>query len=152
MEKKRIVLASDHAGLHLKNLLRERLTDAGYPVLDAGTDSPESCDYPIYAEKGCRALLDGYADLCILICGTGIGMSMAANKIRGIRAAAVSDVYSARYTRLHNDANVLCLGGRVVGAGLALELVDLFLTTPFEKDNERHVRRVAQIASMESGR
>ena len=115
MEKKTIALASDHAGFPLKEALKKKLTEEGYAVADAGCDSAESCDYPVYAEKGCRLVLEGKADLCVLCCGTGVGMSIAANKLRGIRAACCSDVFSARYTRLHNDANFLCLGARVVG-------------------------------------
>ena len=147
MEKKRIVLASDHAGFPLKQALIGSLREAGYDAIDVGTHSEESCDYPVYAEKGCRALLAGDADLCILCCGTGIGMSIAANKIKGIRAAAVSDVFSARYTRMHNDANVLCLGSRVIGVGLAWELVEAFVTAEFE--GGKHARRVDEIRSLE---
>ncbi len=146
--KKTIVLASDHAGYPLKEALKAQLTTAGFPVVDAGTDSTASCDYPVYAEAGCRKLLDGDGDLCILCCGTGIGMSMAANKIRGIRAACCSDTYSARYTRLHNDANVLCLGARVVGEGLAWEIAETFLTTEFE--GGKHARRVGLIMDLEA--
>ena len=145
--KKTIVLASDHAGYPLKEALKSHLAAAGYPTVDAGTDSTASCDYPVYAEAGCRTLLAGHGDLCILCCGTGIGMSMAANKIRGIRAACCSDTYSARYTRLHNDANVLCLGARVVGEGLAWELAETFIETDFE--GGKHARRVGLITSLE---
>ena len=142
--KKTIVLASDHAGYPLKEALKAHLAAAGYPTVDAGTDSTASCDYPVYAEAGCRTLLAGHGDLCILCCGTGIGMSMAANKIRGIRAALCGDCFSAEATRLHNDANVLALGARVVGPGLALKIVDTFLDTPFSGD-ERHKRRISMI-------
>ncbi len=148
----KIAVASDHGGFELKKAVELHLKEKGYDFTDFGCDSTDSVDYPVYAEKVGRAVTGGGFDLGLLFCGTGIGMSIAANKISGVRAACCSDSFSARFTRMHNDANVLCLGGRVVGAGLALELVDLFLTTPFEKDNERHVRRVAQIASMESGR
>ena len=112
---KKIVMASDHAGFDLKSTLVEQLKNDGYEVEDAGTYSKDSCDYPVFAEKACRYMLDGKAELCILVCGTGIGMSMAANKVKGIRAACCSDTYSAKYTRLHNDAYVLCMGARVVG-------------------------------------
>ena len=140
MEKKTIALASDHAGFPLKEALKKKLTEEGYAVADAGCDSAESCDYPVYAEKGCRLVLEGKADLCVLCCGTGVGMSIAANKIRGIRAACCSDVFSARYTRLHNDANVLCLGARV--------LVTAFVTSGFE--GGKHARRVGLIADLEN--
>ena len=147
MSKKTIILASDHAGFPLKNALKVHLEAAGYATVDAGTDSTASCDYPVYAEAGCRKLLEGEGDLCILCCGTGVGMSMAANKIRGIRAACCSDVYSARFTRLHNDANVLCLGARVLGEGLAWDLVETFITTEFE--GGKHARRVGLITKLE---
>lgn len=147
MEKKKIILGSDHAGFSLKKSLIENLTREGYEYVDVGTFTKESTDYPIYAEKACRALLDGQGDLCILCCGTGVGMSMAANKIKGIRAAAVSDIYSTRYTRLHNDANVLCLGARVIGPEFAWELTELFITTPFE--GGKHSRRIGQIKTLE---
>ena len=111
MNGKTIVLAADHAGFPLKNAVKAHLDAAGYRTIDMGTHSAESCDYPLYAEAGCRKVLEGEAELCVLCCGTGVGMSIAANKIRGIRAACCSDVYSARYTRLHNDANVLSFGG-----------------------------------------
>ena len=147
MDKKRIVLAADHAGYPLKCALKKRLEDAGYPVLDVGTDSAASCDYPLFAAAGCEKVLGGEADYAILVCGTGIGMSMAANKLKGIRAACCSDVYSAKYTRLHNDANVLCLGARVVGEGLAWEMVEAFLAAEFEGGN--HARRVNLIRDLE---
>lgn len=147
MEKKKIVLASDHAGFYLKNALVKLFTEAGYSVIDDGADSEASCDYPVYAEKLCRTLLDGKADLGILCCGTGIGMSMAANKVKGIRAACCSDIFSAKFTRLHNDANVLCLGARVVGEGLAWELAETFVNTPFE--GGKHARRIGLIKEIE---
>ena len=130
--EKIVVIGSDHAGYPLKNAIRDNLTTEGYTVIDVGTDSPASCDYPIYAAKVADAIVAGQAPLGILCCGTGIGMSMAANKQKGIRAAACSDYFSAKFTRAHNHANVLCLGERVVGYGLACELVDVFLSTPFE--------------------
>ena len=148
MEKKTVAIAADHAGYALKEALKLRLTEAGYAVIDAGTDSDKSCDYPLYAEAGCRKVLDGEAELCILCCGTGAGMSIAANKIKGIRAACCSDVFSARYTRLHNDANVLCLGARVVGEGLAWELATAFVTSGFE--GGKHARRIGLIADLEN--
>lgn len=150
MEKRRIVIAADHAGYPLKTALIELLTAEGYPVTDMGTNSTESCDYPIYAEKACSFLMEGGADLCILCCGTGIGMSMAANKVTGIRAACCTDIFSTKFTRLHNDANVLCLGARVLGEGLAWELVQAFVTTDFE--GGKHARRVGMITDIEARR
>ncbi len=145
---KKIVMASDHAGFNLKNTLVEQLKNDGYEVEDAGTYSKDSCDYPVFAEKACRYMLDGKAELCILVCGTGIGMSMAANKVKGIRAACCSDTYSAKYTRLHNDANVLCMGARVVGEGLAYEIAKVFLETEFE--GGKHLRRINMISDLEN--
>ena len=145
---KKIVMASDHAGFDLKNTLVEQLKNDGYEVEDAGTYSKDSCDYPVFAEKACRYMLDGKAELCILVCGTGIGMSMAANKVKGIRAACCSDTYSAKYTRLHNDANVLCMGARVVGEGLAYEIAKVFLETEFE--GGKHLRRINMISYLEN--
>ena len=140
-------MASDHAGFDLKNTLIELLKNDGYEIEDCGTYSKDSCDYPVFAEKACRYMLDGGAEKCVLVCGTGIGMSLAANKIRGIRAACCSDTYSAKYTRLHNDANVLCMGARVVGEGLAYELAKIFLETEFE--GGKHQRRVDLISALE---
>lgn len=148
MEKMTVAVAADHAGFALKEALKKKLAEAGCTVLDAGTDSDKSVDYPVYAEAGCRKVLDGEADLCVLVCGTGAGMSIAANKIKGIRAACCSDVFTARYTRLHNDANVLCIGARVIGEGLAWELVEAFLTSPFE--GGKHARRVGLITDLEN--
>lgn len=145
---KKIVMASDHAGFDLKSTLVEQLKNDGYDVEDAGTYSKDSCDYPVFAEKACRYMLDGKAELCILVCGTGIGMSMAANKVKGIRAACCSDTYSAKYTRLHNDANVLCMGARVVGEGLAYEIAKVFLETEFE--GGKHLRRINMISDLEN--
>ena len=118
-------------------------------MIDAGTDSSASCDYPVYAEKACRILLAGDADLALLVCGTGVGMSLAANKIPGVRAACCSDVYTAKFTRLHNDANALCLGARVLGEGLAREIADIFVSTEFE--GGKHARRVDMIRKIEAG-
>lgn len=144
---KKIVIASDHAGFDLKNTLIGLLKNDGYEIEDCGTNSKDSCDYPVFAEKACRYMLGGGAESCILVCGTGIGMSLAANKIKGIRAACCSDTYSAKYTRLHNDANVLCMGARVVGEGLAYELAKIFLETEFE--GGKHQRRVDLISALE---
>jgi len=142
-----IALASDHAGYPLKEALIKHLNSRGIETIDCGTNNTESCDYPDFAVSGCCKVLDGEADLTILCCGTGIGMSMAANKLRGIRAACCSDIFSARYTRLHNNANVLCLGARVVGEGLAAELADAFVDTGFE--GGKHQRRIDMITELE---
>ena len=142
-----IAIGSDHGGFALKEEIKKHLTEKGVPFRDFGTDSEASCDYPVYAEKVCRAVTGGEAELGILCCGTGIGMSMAANKIRGIRCACCGDCFSAEMTRRHNDANVLALGGRVLGVGLALKITDIFLDTPFE--GGRHARRVGQIMALE---
>ena len=149
--KKRLVFAADHAGYALKDYLLSVFEKKGYAVTDVGTNSPESCDYPLFAEKACRLVTAGEADLAILCCGTGIGMSIAANKVKGIRAACCSDIFSAKYTRLHNDANALCLGARVVGEGLAEELAVTFVETGYEGiDGGKHARRVALITEIEN--
>lgn len=146
--KKTVVIGSDHAGYPLKNAIRDTLTAEGYTVIDVGTDSPEICDYPVFAACVADAIVDGQAPIGILCCGTGIGMSMAANKIKGIRAACCSDIFSAKYTRIHNDANILCLGARVIGEGLAMELVHAFLENEFV--GGKHARRVAMITELEN--
>ena len=146
-QKTPIFIGSDHAGFGLKAKVTEHLKELGYDVIDVGTDSTDSCDYPIFAHRLCKKIQDGEASLGILICGTGVGMSLVANKHKGIRAACCSDTFSARMTRMHNDANVLCLGGRVVGAGLACDMVDLFVDTDFE--GGRHSLRVALIEDVE---
>ena len=145
-----IVLASDHGGFELKESIKAHLTERGIRYIDLGTNSSASVDYPDYAHKLCRSLQSGEADLGILCCGTGIGMSMAANKHKGIRAACCSDTCSARFTRMHNNANVLCLGGRVVGAGLACDMVDLFIDTEYE--GGRHDRRVAMVDAFDENK
>ncbi len=137
----RIAIASDGAGYELKMKIIEHLKERGTEFTDYGYDSDGSCDYPDYAEKVCEAVISGEADRGILICGTGIGMSMAANRHKEIRAALVHDCFSAKATREHNDANVLCMGGRVIGSELAKMITDLFLDTPFS-EAERHVRRI----------
>lgn len=146
-DNKIIALASDHAGYPLKEFLIKHLNSRGIDTIDCGTNNTDSCDYPDFAVSGCCKVLDGDADLTILCCGTGIGMSMAANKIHGIRAACCSDIFSARYTRLHNNANVLCLGARVVGEGLAAELADAFIDSGFE--GGKHQRRIDMITELE---
>ena len=139
--KRTIVIGADHAGYLLKETVCAYLTEKGFNVINVGTDSSESCDYPVFAGKVCKTLQSGEADLGILVCGTGVGMSMAANKYKGIRAACCSDTFSARLTRVHNDANVLCFGERVVGEGLALDIVDAYLGAEFE--GGKHKRRIA---------
>lgn len=138
----KLAIGCDHGGYELKKEMIQHLQSKGYEITDVGCDSPASCDYPVYAKKVTELIRSGEAALGILICGTGIGMSMAANKEPGIRAALCHDVFSAKATREHNDANVLCMGARVVGPGLALMIADTFLTTPFSND-ERHKRRIA---------
>ena len=140
----KIGIGNDHSALELKAEIIELLKEKGHEVVDYGTNSPESCDYPVYGEKVGRAVASGEVERGILICGTGIGISITANKFKGIRAAVCTDCFTAEATRLHNDANILALGGRVVGPGLALKIVDTFLNTPFSND-ERHIRRINQI-------
>ena len=139
-----IAVGSDHAGYELKLKLIEHLKSRGYDVKDFGTDSSESCDYPDYAKKTCRAILNGEAWMGLLVCGTGIGMSMQANRFKGIRAAVVTDEFSAEATRSHNDANVLCLGARVLDYEKAEKLLDIFLNTPFS-NGENHIRRIGKL-------
>lgn len=145
----KIVIGSDHAGYLLKEEIKAYLENEKYEIVDVGCHSIESHDYAISAKTACARVISGECERAVLCCGTGIGISMAANKVKGIRAASCSDYFSAKYTRLHNDANVLCLGARVVGAGLAIELVDVFLKTEFE--GGRHQRRVDQISAIENG-
>lgn len=148
MKTNKIVIGCDHAGFELKGKVIEHLKGRGFDVRDVGTDSTASCDYPLFAKALCKTLQEGKAELGILICGTGIGMSMAANKCKGIRACACSDTFSARLTRVHNDANVLCFGARVVGEGLAYDLVDAFLDAEFE--GGKHQRRIDLITAIEN--
>ncbi len=143
-----LAIASDHGGFALKQALMAHLRESGVEFEDLGTYSEESCDYPVYAEKLGRAVAAGEYEKGILICGTGIGISIAANKIRGVRAALCSDCYSAEMSRRHNNANVLALGGRVLGVELAKRIVDTFLTAPFE--GGRHQRRVELISALET--
>ena len=147
MKTTNITIGCDHAAYELKRKVIAHLQDRGVEVIDVGTHSTESCNYPDFAHAVCKNVQDGVTELGILICGTGIGMSMAANKHKGIRAAACSDTFSARLTRLHNDANVLCFGERVVGMGLALDLVDNFIDTDFE--GGKHKIRVDMITAIE---
>ncbi|MBO5066337.1 MAG: ribose 5-phosphate isomerase B [Clostridia bacterium] len=144
-----LILASDHAGFPLKEEIKAYLDEKGVEYIDCGTDSTASVDYAKFAQTACLKVINGEGDKAVLCCGTGIGISMAANKVKGIRAACCSDYFSAKFTRLHNDANVLCMGARVIGAGLACELVDVFINTEFE--GGRHQRRVDQITAIENG-
>ena len=144
-----IVIGCDHAAVSLKKAIMAHLAEQNLDFVDVGTDGAP-CDYPDVAKILCEKIQSGEAEKGILLCGTGMGMSMAANKMQGIRAAVCSDGFSARYTRLHNDANVLCMGARVIGEGLALELVDIFLQTPFE--GGRHKRRVDLITALENNK
>ncbi|MBS7366243.1 MAG: ribose 5-phosphate isomerase B [Oscillospiraceae bacterium] len=139
-----IAIGCDHGGYALKQEVMKRLAERGLEYKDFGTYSEDSCDYPVYGKAVAHAVADGDCDRGILICGTGIGISITANKVPGIRAALCGDCFSAEATRLHNDANILAMGARVVGAGLALKIVDTFLDTPFSGD-ERHVRRINMI-------
>ena len=143
-----IAIGCDHGGFALKQEVMRHLDELGLAYKDFGTYSEESCDYPIYGEAVARAVADGECERGILICGTGIGISISANKVKGIRACCCSDSFSCEYTRRHNDANALCMGGRVVGPGLACQLVDLFLNTPFE--GGRHEKRIAKLMAIET--
>ena len=143
-----IALGCDHGGFALKQEIMKHLEERQIAYKDYGTYTEDSCDYPVYGEAVGKAVASGECDKGIIICGTGIGISIAANKCRGIRAAVCTDCYMAKYTRLHNDANVLCMGGRVIGSGLACEIVDAFLGNSFE--GGRHQRRVDQITAIEN--
>lgn len=139
-----IGIGCDHGGFVLKQEIIKYLSENNIEFNDFGCYSEESVDYPEYARKVANAVADGTCEKGILICGTGIGISIAANKVKGIRAAICHDTFSARATRLHNDANILAMGGRVVGPGLALDIVDIFLNTEFSNE-ERHIRRIKEI-------
>ncbi|MCI1691126.1 MAG: ribose 5-phosphate isomerase B [Actinomyces sp.] len=139
----RIAMGSDHAGFELKEHLARRLRDQGHEVIDVGTHSTQSCDYPVFGEAAARKVASGEADRAVLVCGTGQGIGMSANKVAGVRCAIVSEAFSARLSREHNDANALAIGARVVGPGVAEEIVDVWLATDFL--GGRHARRVAQI-------
>jgi ribose 5-phosphate isomerase B len=143
----RIAIGSDHAGYELKQHFIEFLRAKGHVVVDHGTDSTSSVDYVPYCAAVGRAVRDGEADLGVVLGGSGQGEQLAANKVRGVRAALCNDLYTARMARAHNDANVLSMGARVVGIGLAEDIMDTFLSTPF--DGGRHARRVAQLADLE---
>ena len=146
---KKIIIGSDHGGFELKKDVIAHLEKRGVEVIDVGTYSTESCNYPDYARALCKRIQSGEFERGILICGTGIGMSMCANKYNGVRAAVCSDTFSARMTRVHNNANVLCMGARVIGQCLAEEVLDAFLGAEFE-DGGRHRMRVAMLTEIEN--
>lgn len=139
----KLAIGCDHGGLEIKNAILAYLREQNIDYTDFGTYTTDSVDYPVYAKRVCKALQDGVCELGILCCGTGIGMSMVANKQKGIRAAVLADEFSAEMTRRHNNANVLCLGGRVIDSEKAVKLADIFLHTPF--DGGRHQKRVDMI-------
>lgn len=143
-----IAIGSDHGGFELKEIIKKHLEKRNIEYKDFGTFSEASVDYPAYGIAVGEAVASGECEKGILVCGTGIGISMAANKVKGVRAACCSDTFSARFTRMHNDANVICMGGRVVGPGLALDIVDLFLDTEFE--GGRHQKRIDLITEYEN--
>ena len=143
----KVYIGSDHAGFAVKDFVKELFEKRGYEVIDLGTHSPERVDYPDYAQKVAEAVAKDSESWGVLICGTGIGMSIAANKIKGIRAAEVHDYYTAQMARAHNDANILCFGERVVGKGVIESIVDAWCETKFE--GGRHANRVAKIMALE---
>ena len=145
----KIAVACDHGGLKLKNAMIAYVEKLGHEVMDFGTKTTDSCDYPDFAAVAAEAVANGTCERGILVCSSGIGVSIVANKVPGIRCAHCHDTYCAKYTRLHNDANMIAFGEKVVGEGLMEELVSIFLTTPFE-GGERHERRVAKIAALEN--
>lgn len=146
---KKVVIGNDHAAVELKKKIMEYLISLGYEVINVGTDKNEACDYPDYAYKACKKIVNKEVELGILICGSGIGMSVAANKVKGIRACACSDSYTARMSRVHNDSNVLCFGERVIGVETAKELVREFMQAEFA--GEQHVARLEKIKAIENG-
>jgi len=145
MEK--IAIGSDHAGFRLKEFVKKLLQEKGFEVIDVGTYSEERCHYPEYAKKVAQMVSNGEVPRGILVCGSGIGMSIVANKFKGVRAALCHNIYSAKFSRLHNDSNVLCLGGRVTGEDLTREIVETWLNTPFE--GGRHSERLGIISQIE---
>ena len=145
----RIAIGNDHVAVELKNIISQHLTAKGHEVDNLGTDAAERCDYPIYGEKVAREVASGRAHLGILICGTGVGISLAANKVKGIRAVVCSEPYTAKLSREHNNTNILAFGARVVGQDLAKMIVDAWLEASFE--GGRHQRRLDMIAAIENG-
>jgi len=146
-DSKKVVLSSDHAAVHLRQTIFAHVVKQGWEVVDIGPTSNESTDYPKYGEAAAQLVASGHCLLGIILCGTGQGIMMAANKVKGIRCGVCGDTFSARMIRLHNDANMISIGARVVGKGLALDIVDAFLTTDFE--GGRHTRRVQMIDALE---
>lgn len=144
----KIAMGNDHTAIEMKQAIKEHLEGRGYEVLDLGTNSTESCDYPVYGEKVGRAVVDGQADLGITICGTGVGISLAANKVKGIRACVCSEPYTAKLSRMHNDSNVLAFGARVVGVEMAKMITDAWLDAEFE--GGRHQKRVDILMDIEN--
>ncbi len=144
----KVGISNDHSAVELKNSVLKHLQEKGYDVINYGTDSTESYDYPLAGSVLAKAIQNGEVDLGIAICGTGVGISIACNKHKGIRACCCSEATSARLTREHNDANIICFGARIVSTELANDIVDTFLTTPFS-NGERHKRRIAQIHAIE---
>ena len=142
-----IAIANDHSALEMKKEIMSLLDEMGLEYKDFGAYSSESCNYPVFGARAARAVASGECEFGILLCGTGLGIGLAANKIKGIRAALCADWYSAKYTRLHNDANVICMGGRTTGAGSATEMLDVFLHTDFE--GGKHALRVDKIKKLE---
>ncbi len=149
MEKKKVVIGSDHAGFSLKEIIKTHLAENGYEVIDVGTNSKASVDYPDYSAKVANKSINKNA-MGIVICGTGIGASISANKVKGIRAALCHDAYTAIYARKHNNANIIAIGARTIGQGVAFQIIDLFLNTEFE--GGRHRRRVEKISKLEEMR
>ncbi len=146
----KLIIGSDHGGFNLKEKLIEHLKLKGYDIDDEGTYTPDSCDYPVIAQKVCSKVLENNSNLGILVCGTGLGMSIYANKVKGIRAAHCTDTFSARLTKQHNNSNVLCLGERITGVGLAMDIVDEWLNASFE--GGRHQKRVDMINKLDMER
>lgn len=144
----KIAIGNDHAALELKKVIKAYVEEMGHEVVDFGTHTTDSCDYPVYGEKVARAVANKECELGILICGTGIGISLAANKVKGIRAAVCSESYSARLTRAHNNANIIAFGARVIGEDTAKDIVNAFINTPFE--GGRHQRRIDMITDIEN--
>ena len=144
----KIAIGNDHTALEMKEAIKAHLEENGYEVLDLGTNSTDSCDYPVYGEKVGRAVVEGEADLGIAICGTGVGISLAANKVKGVRACVCSEPYTAKLSRMHNNSNVLAFGARVIGVELAKMIVDEWLNASFE--GGRHQRRVDMLMDIEN--
>ena len=145
-----IAMACDHSALEMKQMIKDMLDSMGLTYKDFGTDSADSCDYPIFAARAAQAVASGECERGIVICGTGIGVSIAANKVKGVRCALCGDSYSAKLTRLHNDSNVLALGARVTGIELARAIAETWLTTPYSGE-ERHGRRIELLRQIENG-